>query len=226
MTRQILDLGGVVGDFHGDAAMGFWGWPLDDDQRVIRACRAALSIRTAFKDAASLDQHALAGFRVGMGLATGEAVAGKLGTVDQVKVTAFGPVVNLASRLEGLTGTLGVSILVDRATARIAQQGLPATLGHLRYVARLQPYGMEAIEDVYELVPSRGSDGDAGHAHGQTLREALDAFQQGDWGAAQGHFQNLAPDDPIRDFYLRLIGQQGPAAPADWDGVIRFRNKP
>jgi adenylate cyclase len=52
MTRCILDQGGVVGDFHGDAAMGFWGWPLAQPDAVQRACRAALAIRAEFTGAA------------------------------------------------------------------------------------------------------------------------------------------------------------------------------
>ncbi len=135
MTRQILDHGGVVGDFHGDAAMGFWGWPLVDGRRVEHACQAALAIRSAFEAAAQGERNALSGFRVGMGLATGEAVAGKLGTSDQVKVTAFGPVVNLASRLEGLTRAFGVPILVNAPTAQSMTVHGPISWGHLRHVA-------------------------------------------------------------------------------------------
>ena len=66
----------------------------------LRACRAALAVRAEFAAASEDEDHPLADFRVGIGIATGPAVAGKIGTVDQVKVTVFGPVVNLASRLE------------------------------------------------------------------------------------------------------------------------------
>ena len=42
---HILETGGVIGDFHGDSAMGFWGWPLEQSDTAIRAIRAASSIR-------------------------------------------------------------------------------------------------------------------------------------------------------------------------------------
>ena len=106
MTHHILDQGGVVGDFHGDSAMGFWGWPIPQEDAALRACRAALGIRAEFAASAAQPQHRLANFRAGIGIASGRAVAGKIGTVDQVKVTVFGPVVNLASRLEGMTRQL------------------------------------------------------------------------------------------------------------------------
>ena len=48
MTRHIREQGGVVGDFQGDAAMGFWGWPLPQDDAVPRTCRAALAMRAEF----------------------------------------------------------------------------------------------------------------------------------------------------------------------------------
>ena len=103
MTHSILEHGGVIGDFHGDAAMGFWGWPLDQTDRAIRAIDASMQIKNEFAKINLDPEHSLKDFQVGIGIATGAAVAGKIGTSDQVKVTAFGPVVNLASRLEGMT---------------------------------------------------------------------------------------------------------------------------
>ena len=44
MTQHIRQQGGVVGDFQGDAAMGFWGWPLAQPDAVLRTCRAAVAI--------------------------------------------------------------------------------------------------------------------------------------------------------------------------------------
>lgn len=122
MTRHILATGGVVGDFHGDAAMGFWGWPLPQRDAVLRACRAALAIQSEFAQASRQTDHPLAGFQVGVGLASGRAVAGKIGAVDQVKVSVFGPVVNLASRLQDLTRTLHAPILVDESVAEKIRQ--------------------------------------------------------------------------------------------------------
>src|SRR4029453_6145394 len=85
MTHHILEEGGVVGDFHGDAAMGFWGWPLPQPDAVERACRAALGIRAAFvgpscREGTAADPAAISvpvpggvtdpKFRVGSGIAS------------------------------------------------------------------------------------------------------------------------------------------------------------
>ncbi|WP_298867623.1 adenylate/guanylate cyclase domain-containing protein, partial [uncultured Gimesia sp.] len=118
MTSHILDFGGVTGDFQGDAALGFWGWPFSSDVAPLDACRAALAIRAAFEQINHQSDHPLSDFHMGIGIAHGRAVAGKIGTHDQVKVTVFGPVVNLASRLEGLTKQLRVPVLMDEATSQ------------------------------------------------------------------------------------------------------------
>ena len=70
MTHHILHAGGVVGDFHGDAAMGFWGWPINDSQSISQACTAALAIRMEFDRNSNQPGHALAGFRAGIGIAS------------------------------------------------------------------------------------------------------------------------------------------------------------
>ena len=145
MTHHIREQGGVVGDFQGDAAMGFWGWPLPQNDAVLRTCRAALAIRAEFE--------ATAGFQAGIGVATGRAVAGKIGTVDQVKVTVFGPVVNLASRLEGMTKILRAPILLDEATARIVRRQVPRDVARVRRLAIVRPYGLDTPLEVSELLP-------------------------------------------------------------------------
>ncbi|HAD60544.1 MAG TPA: adenylate/guanylate cyclase domain-containing protein, partial [Planctomycetaceae bacterium] len=62
MTSQILRFGGVTGDFQGDAALGFWGWPIDSDEAALNACRAALAIREQFAKAQVDPDSPLANF--------------------------------------------------------------------------------------------------------------------------------------------------------------------
>ncbi len=154
MTNQILKHGGVTGDFQGDAAMGFWGWPFASPESPIAACRAALGIRAAFRETFGRVDHPLGSFQVGIGVAHGRAVAGKIGTSEQVKVTVFGPVVNLASRLEGMTKQLRVPIVLDEATAAIVSARMDHKEGRTRRLARVLPYGTETPVLVSELLPS------------------------------------------------------------------------
>jgi adenylate cyclase len=223
MTRLILEYGGVIGDFHGDAAMGFWGWPLPQSDLTIRACRAALAIRTAFEDAASQDQHALAGFCAGMGLATGRAVAGKIGTSDQVKVTAFGPVVNLAARLEGMTRLFETPILVDQATADVVTSQMSAAEAHIRLLAWVRPYGLQADLPVYELAPGRTAA--AWRATDHRYQVALNSFRRGAWNEARPRLQSLADHVAAARLLLRYMSEHADQPPRDWDGVIPLGSK-
>src|SRR5260370_37012110 len=103
-----------------------------------------MGIRAHFEATVRQAGHSLAGFKIGIGIATGRAVAGKLGTSDQAKVGVFGPVVNLGSRLEGMTRILQTPILLDEATARLARQQVPSTLARFRRVAAVRPYGLDS----------------------------------------------------------------------------------
>jgi adenylate cyclase len=225
MTHQILDQGGVVGDFHGDAAMGFWGWPIAQDDSIRRACQAALGVRTGFEAAAQQAGHPLADFRMGIGIATGRAVAGKIGTVDQVKVTVFGPVVNLASRLEGMTKLLRAPILLDEPTARVIRESVPREVARVRRLAVVKPYGLERSLEVSELLPPLSqypllSDEDI-----VSYEAALDALLARDWSLAFELLHNVPAKDRAKDFLTVFIAQHNRTPPDHWDGVIPLTSK-
>jgi adenylate cyclase len=227
MTHHILDQGGVVGDFHGDAAMGFWGWPLAVPQldAVQRACRAALGIRRDFAEGAERDHSALIDFRVGIGIATGRAVAGRIGTIDQVKVTVFGPVVNLASRLESMTKRLQASILLDEITAQVARQTLVPEEARLRRVAKVQPYGMQVALEVSELLPTWRDDPTLTDENLAAYEAALDALLRGDWNYAFRLLHAVPADDRVKDFLTVLIAAHNRTPPPNWNGVIQLDSK-
>ncbi|MCA9176471.1 MAG: adenylate/guanylate cyclase domain-containing protein [Planctomycetales bacterium] len=223
MTHHILEEGGVVGDFHGDAAMGFWGWPLPQDDAVERACRAALGIRRVFLAAARAADHPLTDFRMGIGIATGRAVAGKIGSVDQVKATVFGPVVNLASRLEGMTKTLRASILLDEVSASILRETAPDC--RLRRVARVRPYGMDLPLEVTELLPPVEEDTVLTDEHVAAYEAALDALHDRQWQQAFELLHQVPAMDRVKDFLTVFIAQHNRSAPERWDGVIPLAEK-
>ena len=219
MTQHILGFGGVVGDFHGDAAMGFWGWPLPQSDAVVRACRAALAIRAAFE--AAQDSSPLAAFRIGIGIASGRAVAGKIGTIDQVKVTVFGPVVNLASRLESMTKTVHAPILLDEPSARIARMQLHPDEAVIRRVAKIRPVGLQSAIEVSELLPPEA----LSREHIAAYEEALDALVAGDWKKAFHLLHGVPAEDEVKDFLTVYIAQHGRMPPPNWEGVIALKEK-
>jgi adenylate cyclase len=225
MTHHILDRDGVVGDFHGDAAMGFWGWPFESEKTVHHAAQAALAIRAEFEAAAAIPDHPLAGFRAGIGIASGKAVAGRIGTIDQVKVTVFGPVVNLASRLEGLTKQLQASILIDEATAERLRATADPSLFRVRRVAKLLPAGIKTPLMVSELLPPLSVNSTLLDEHLVAYEQAVDAFQARDWAAAFRYLHLVPAEDRVKDFLTVFIAQHGRTPPADWTGYISMPAK-
>lgn len=226
MTHHILSEGGVVGDFHGDAAMGFWGWPIPSEDDVARACRAALAIRDAFEAAGSQDET-LSGFKAGIGMATGRAVAGGIGSVDQIKVTVFGPVVNLASRLEGLTRQLHAAVLVDQTTAESIRTNVSPAVARIRRVARVRPFGLKHAEDVHELLPPADISDDASLNDEQiaNYEAAVTALIDGHWDLAMEQLHLVPASDRVKDFLTVYIAQHQRTPPPDWDGVIPIDRK-
>jgi adenylate cyclase len=189
MTRVILDHGGVIGDFHGDAAMGFWGWPLSQPDAAVRAARSAMEIQRQLK---LFNQNTDYPFEMGIGIGTGPAVAGRIGTADQGKVTAFGPVVNLASRLESMSKSVGARVLMDHAT-KVALESFGPTqesFGKPVPLGPIIPFGMQKSVNVYRL------EADFKDAQIEMLDNAVTMFESGNWSESNRLIQQVLADKP------------------------------
>ncbi|MCB1523746.1 MAG: adenylate/guanylate cyclase domain-containing protein [Rhodoblastus sp.] len=123
LTDTVLDHGGTVDKYMGDAIMAFWNAPLDDPAHARNACVTALAMRTALArfnaSRATLDETAHRKHRdarFGIGLNTGPCSVGNIGSVKRFDYSAIGDPVNVASRLEGLTKLYGVDILATEET--------------------------------------------------------------------------------------------------------------
>lgn len=228
-TRHILDENGVVGDFHGDAVMGFWGWPLDQPDAPSRAAMTGLAIRAEFEAAAHRQGHPLADFRIGIGIASGRAVAGKIGTADQVTVTVFGPVVNLAARLEGMTKFVHAPILIDETSAAAIRKSLPPKVARVRRIARVRPYGLDSSIEVHELLPPADE-------LSYLTDEDIDVFERAaqamfgfdrevDWPTAVGLLHRVPAEDRAKDFLTVFMARHNRTPPPGWDGVIALESK-
>ena len=220
MTDAVTSTDGVIGDFQGDAVMGFWGWPHPQPDQIDRAAKAALRIRREFYKFAQKPTHPLHGTACGIGLATGPAIAGKLGTIDQTKIGVFGPVVNRAARLEAATKKLCVPLLVDGGVA----DGL-ATAGYcrVRKVAPVRPKGLPAPVLISELLPLVGEAGcGLSEEHRRKYEAALRRFQAGDWGGFLEGARGMPADGPTEFVTRHVLAGRGldGRAPAGWDGGI------
>lgn len=138
-TQAVLEQQGMLDKYIGDAVMGVFGFPTSTGDDAIRAMRAALAMQKRFKDLNTrLAQAGLPAIAVGVGLHTGELVAGAIGPPYRPEYTVIGDTVNVASRLEGMTRHYPVEILLSDATKEALQNTFP-----LQEVATVQVKGRE-----------------------------------------------------------------------------------
>jgi adenylate cyclase len=155
MVAAVEAEGGVIKQFTGDGVMALFGAPVWHADDPARATRAALEMVGRLPGLnATLSEDGLQPLRIGIGIHTGEVVAGKIGPDERVEYTVIGDAVNVASRIEGLTKELGATILVSAVTA--AQ--LPSSF-HFGRRAVLPVRGKEHPIEVVEIL---GQDARAG----------------------------------------------------------------
>lgn len=117
MSQVVKGHDGVVGKFLGDGLLAFWGAPDRVDDHAPRAVRAALDMRRVLADLNGIrEQDGLPPIRIGIGIHTGTVAAGTLGGAMQSEYTVIGDAVNVASRIEGLTKSYDVDVLVSETT--------------------------------------------------------------------------------------------------------------
>ncbi len=146
-----------------------------------------------------------------VGVNSGPAIIGNMGSDLRFDYTAIGDNVNLASRLEGVNKAYGTRILLGSETAKLLSERVP-----LRPVDRVRVKGKYVPVDIFTPCTDERL---------RALTEkAWAAYLQRDWPAARAAWQELrqhAPDDPlIAVFDQRISQHQAEPPPADWDGSI------
>ena len=144
-VEVILRHGGCLDKFIGDAIMAFWGAPLDDPEHAKHAIEAALEMSEqleAFKRELGADgEH----FDVGIGLNSGVAIVGMMGSENKKEYTAIGDTVNVASRIEGLTKGVARILVSEETRTRcgpdfdFVERGLFKVKGREREVRLYEP---------------------------------------------------------------------------------------
>lgn len=225
MASGILERDGTIADFQGDAALGFWGWPVELAMGPIPACRAALDIHRSFRRGTTDAQSQLFGFSVGIGISHGRAIAGQIGTTKQAKVGVFGPMVNQGARLEGMTKQFGVPICIDEATADWVKQKMPSTQARLWRLARVRPKGMDAPLMVFALLPPEHEYPEVNDGVMMLYDLALNAVIAGKWPEAAQILTKISDGNGAKQFLLKHMARYDNVSPDDWDGAFSLTKK-
>jgi class 3 adenylate cyclase len=156
MFEAINAQGGVVNQMVGDGLMAIFGAPLPLDDAAGAAVRAAEDMVALL--AQFSDEREVAGkpaLRIGVGIASGEVVAGYTGTQQRATYTCVGDTVNLAARLESHTKETGRTILIDGETYRALRSDTPAeSMGRLTLRGTPRPVDVYAIVGVDSAGPA------------------------------------------------------------------------
>lgn len=225
MTARVLESGGTVDKYMGDAIMAFWNAPMDVPGHPHKALSAALAMLADAKafDAEWRAERARDGLphvpvKIGIGLNTGICCVGNMGAEQRFDYSAIGDDVNLCSRLEGQSKAYGLSLLVADATAE-ACAGAFALLeiDLLRVKGKTRP---ARIHTAVPVVP------DVAFADWKKAHDAaIAAYRRQDWAAARGALSGVRGrgDGALDGFYdvleSRIVAYETDPPPADWDGV-------
>ncbi len=147
MTEHILENRGVVDKFIGDAIMAFWGAPIGIPDQADRAIHSALAMRESLKKLnKELTEAGDPEINIGIGIFTGKAVVGNVGSQDRFDYTVMGDTVNVASRLEGLNKEYKTQIIIGEATKNKSHEPWP-----WKYLGSVQVKGRKEAIKIYTI---------------------------------------------------------------------------
>ena len=229
MTQIVFRHNGTLDKYIGDAVMAFWGAPFEIPRHATEGCRAALEMIARLKEMQTKWRaEGKPVLDIGVGLSTGVASVGNMGSELRYGYTALGDTVNLSARLEGLNKEYGTHVLLSDKTYEAVEDPLFVfrELDLIRVKGKLQPVTL------YELFAARGTpEGDA-----PDLEMRLEFFAQGRacyrerrWQDAQIVFEKLLerwPEDGPAKMYLNRCKEYLVAGPEEnWDGVYVMTHK-
>lgn len=207
--------GGVIDKFIGDALMALFGAPLSHPDDAARAVRAALQMVDAQAEInRELIALGLPSLASGIGINTGQVVAGNIGSPTRMNYTVVGDAVNLASRLEGLTKCYGVPIIVSAETKARAPDFVYRELDRICVKGKREPVTIHQPLGLPEALSAAALDQLARFEH------ALALYRAGSWSEAAPAFRQCGDADPVAMLYLHRIAElRNPPPGSDWNAV-------
>jgi len=222
MTETIQEHGGFVDKYIGDAIVAVFGAPLDDPDHAANAVRAALRCRERLgelnRSLPLLQQRHIA---QRIGLNSGDALVGNIGSRQRFNYTVMGDAVNLASRLEGANKYFGTSILVSESTHKLAQ-----TACSWREIDIIRVLGRSEPVRVYEPLALKGQETPQQIRYAADYATALAGWRARDFAACVKALSSSAISDPPSGMLHERAKQfnSNPPGP-DWDGVTAMEAK-
>jgi len=225
MTDIILESGGTLDKYEGDAIIAFWGAPLEMEDHARAACFAALDNQKALallrNDFAA---EGLPEIRCRIGISSGAMVVGNMGSLRRFDYTVMGDAVNLGSRLETANNIYGTFVMISEETYNLAAEHI-----EVRELDLLRVRGKETPVRVYELLARKGEAPEDLKRILPLFHKGLEAYRKRQWESAVEIFdqvlQTKPEDGPTLVYLERCRFFEANPPPEDWDGVFTAETK-
>lgn len=220
MTSIIIKHNGLVDKFIGDAIMAFWNAPLNQPKHAERACAAALEMLEKLKELQKKwERKKLPRIEIGVGINTGEAVIGNMGSQDRFDYTAMGDNINMGSRLEGLTKQYGVGVIISETTySKVKKEFAARKLDAVRVKGKTKPIF------IYELVCAKNELTNKKADLIRHYESGLKLYFARKWDGAIKEFRNVK-DSAAMELILRCKTFKNTPPPNNWDGSWVMKTK-
>jgi adenylate cyclase len=224
MTSIIIKDEGLVDKYMGDAIMAFWGAPLEQPNHPEMACSSSLEMMEKLGELQKKwKKEGIPSFNIGIGLNSGDAIVGNMGSSSRFDYTAMGDNVNLASRLEGLNKIYGTNILITENTQKaISDKFETRKLDVVRVKGKKKPIL------IYELVSKKDKLTKKNRDFIKLYEEGLKLYFEKKWKPAIKSFQAALKikDDEVSKEFIRRCQEFSKKPPSNvWDGVWEMKTK-
>ncbi|MES1977629.1 MAG: adenylate/guanylate cyclase domain-containing protein [Pseudomonadota bacterium] len=224
LTDLIRSNRGTIDKYMGDCVMAFWGAPVDTPDHASLAVKTSLEMANAIRRLN--EEHRIKGLPeigIGIGLNTGTMCVGDMGSDIRRSYTVIGDSVNLGSRLEGLSKTYGVDIVVSESTRRLANDFAWQELDKVRVKGK-----DNAVAIFWPLAPLDAID-QGKSAELKTWSQALKAYRMQDWDQCDVQLLNLQRLNAKKYLYQlyseRVASMRLLPFDPEWDGATNFETK-
>ncbi len=227
LSERIHAHNGTIDKYIGDAVMAFWGAPLEDPDHARNSVLAALEMQIEMSRlSVKLEKMNFPSLKLGIGICTGLARVGNMGSNIRLNYTAMGDSVNTASRLEGITKHYDVPVLVSERTAEAI--GLEGKMV-FREIDTIRVKGKAKPIKIYQPMGQRQKLNSFDLTRLDEYHEALEMYKNRDFGNSLQRMNLLCerfPEDGLYRAYAERLHQLATeGVPADWEPVYSFMTK-
>jgi len=224
MTTIITQNQGLVDKYMGDAIMAFWGAPMDHPIHAEIACSSSLEMMKKLRELqVKWKKDGIPSFDIGIGLNTGNAIIGNMGSKNRFDFTAMGDNVNIASRMEGLNKMYGTNIIITEHTYKIVKDKFET-----RKLDAVRVKGKKKPILIYELLSRKDNLSKKQLDFVQNFEGGLELYFQKKWKHAIKSFQETLKikDDEVSHLFIKRCEEfvKNPP-PKDWDGIWEMKGK-